>query len=389
MSRKWFGCGAAALAVAIFVGAPAHAQEVFKLGFLGGLTGYLAPYDQPSLDGLQFGVEQTNAAGGLQGKMKIELISRDMRSETAEAAVIAQELIGQGVHFLIVPCDVDPAVAAGQIAAAAGIPAMSSCASTPTLPGIVGEYMFSNYTADNLQAAALADYAVKQGYKNAFVMLSKDTPYTQKLPEYFADVFQKKGGALAGTVEYKMSQQDFAAEVTKLKALSPAPDVIMTSAYEPDFPAFIKALRAAGIATPVLGSDAIDSPTTLALGEVAEGVVFSNAGFAVADSPLAKFNAEYKAAKGKEPETVYVATGYDMIKVLDAAVAASGGKIDGKSLRDAVDGLDSVPVSTGRMTFKGMNRVPLRTVALNRVTAGAKTLVELVTPAPGDVPPAQ
>ena len=91
--------------------------------------------------------------------MKIELISRDMRSETAEAAVIAQELVGLGVNFLVVPCDLDPAVAAGQIAAAAGIPAMSSCASTPTLPGIVGEYMFSNYTADNLQAAALANYA--------------------------------------------------------------------------------------------------------------------------------------------------------------------------------------------------------------------------------------
>src|SRR4029078_12994553 len=122
------------------------------------------------------------------------------------------------------PCDVDPAVAAGQISAAASIPAMSSCASTPTLPGIVGDYMFSNYTADNLQAAALGDYAVKQGYKNAFIMLSKDTPYTQKLPEYFIEVFKKKGGTVAGIVEYKMGQQDFAAEVTKIKGLSPAPD---------------------------------------------------------------------------------------------------------------------------------------------------------------------
>ena len=389
MFRKTIRFGIAAFALAAVLAGPAQAQEVFKLGFLGGLTGYLAPYDQPSLDGVQFGVDEANAAGGLTGKIKIELISRDMRSETAESAVIAQELVGQGVNFLIVPCDVDPAVAAGQIAAAAGIPAMSSCASTPTLPGIVGEFMFSNYTADNLQAAALGDFAIKQGYKNALVLLSKDTPYTQKLPEYFAQVFQKKGGTIAATMEYKMGQQDFAAEVTKIKALSPAPDVIMTSAYEPDFPAFIKALRAAGIATPVLGSDGIDSPTTLALGDVAEGVVFTNAGFAVEGSPLAKFYADYKAAKGKEPETVYVATGYDIVKILDAAVAATGGKLDGQSLRDAVDNLENVAVSTGTMTYKGMNRVPLRTVALNKVTGGAKELVELVNPAAEDVPPAQ
>ena len=249
--------------------------------------------------------------------------------------------------------------------------------------------MFSNYTADNLQAAALANYAIEQGYKNALVLLSKDTPYTQKLPEYFAQAFQAKGGKVVDTIDYKTGQQDFAVEVTKIKALSPAPDVIMTSAYEPDFPAFIKALRAAGITTPVLGPDGIDSPTTLALGDVAEGVVFSNAGFVVEGSPLAKFYADFKAAKGKEPETVFVATGYDIIKLLDAAVGASGGKIDGKSLRDAVDGLENVNVSTGTMTFKGMNRVPLRSVTLNKVTGGTKALVQQVTPAPGDVPPAQ
>lgn len=389
MFRKHLRLGIAAFALTAALAGAAQAEETFKLGYIGGLTGYLAPYDQPSLDGVQFGVDELNKAGGFGGKIKIELISRDMRSETAETPVLAQELVGQGINFLIAPCDVDPAVAAGQIAAAAGIPAMTSCASTPTLPGIVGDYMFSNYTADNLQAAVLADYAVKQGYKSALLLLSKDTPYTQKLPEYFGQVFEKKGGKLAGIVEFKMGQQDFAAEVTKIKALSPAPDVIMTAAYEPDFPAFIKALRAAGITTPVLGADALDSPTTLALGDVAEGVVFTNAGFTAEGSALAKFYADYKAAKGKEPETVYVATGYDMVKVLDAAVVASGGKIDGKSLRDAVDGLENVQVATGTMTYKGMNRVPLRSVALNKVTGGKKTLVEIVTPKPEDVPPAQ
>lgn len=381
--------GIGAMALSLVLAGSALAEDTFKLGFIGGLTGYLAPYDQPSLDGVQFGVDEINAKGGIQGKMKVELLSRDMRSETASAAVMAQELVSEGVNFLIVPCDVDPAVAAGQIAAAASIPAMSSCASTPTLPSIAGEFMFSNYTADNLQAAALAGYAIEQGYKTALILLSKDTPYTQKLPEYFAQAFEKKGGKLLDSIEYKMGQQDFAVEVTKIKAMSPAPDVIMTAAYEPDFPAFIKALRAAGITAPVLGSDGIDSPTTLALGDVAEGVVFSNAGFVVEGSPLAKFYADFKAAKGRDPETVFVATGYDIIKLLDAAVGATGGKIDGKSLRDAVDGLENVQVSTGTMTFKGMNRVPLRNVALNKVTGGTKTLVKEVTLTAADVPPAQ
>ena len=75
------------------------------------------------------------------------------------------------------------------LASAREIPTIAPCASTPTLPGVVGDYMFANYTADNLQGAALADFAVQQGYKTALILLSKDTPYTEKLPLYFAKVF--------------------------------------------------------------------------------------------------------------------------------------------------------------------------------------------------------
>ena len=41
-------------------------------------------------------------------------------------------------------------------------------------------------------------------------------------------------------------QPDFSAEVTNIKGLAEKPDLIMTAAYEPDFPAFIQQLRAAG-----------------------------------------------------------------------------------------------------------------------------------------------
>jgi len=371
------------------MGIGAAQAETLKIGFVGAQTGYLAPYDQPSLAGVELAVKQINAAGGIGGNMPIELITRDMRSETSEAAREAQELIDEGVSVLITPCDVDPSVAAGQIAQAANVPAISSCASTPTLPAIVGEYMFSNYTADNLQAAALASYATEQGYKTALILISRDTPYTHKLPEYFGQAFANKGGSLLATVEFKMGQQDFSAEVTRIKEIDPLPDVIMTSAYEPDFPAFIKQLRAAGIATPVLGSDGIDSPTTLSLGDVAEGVVFSNAGFPTPGSPLATFYELYKGEHGAEPDTIFIATGYDLMKIIEAAVMATGGSTDGAALRDAIDNLENVQGATGAITYKGANRVPLRSVALNMVKGGQKVHVADVTPAAADVPAPQ
>ena len=156
------GIRAAAIAAAVVASAPAStlADDVLKIGFAGGFTGYLAPYDQPTLQGVQLAVDEINKAGGIDGKLKLEVITRDMRSEIAQSAVMAQELVDQGIAVMLAPCDVDPAVAAGQIAQASGIPTIAPCASTPTLPGIVGDYMFANYTADNLQGTVLADFAM-------------------------------------------------------------------------------------------------------------------------------------------------------------------------------------------------------------------------------------
>ena len=376
---------AAALCILASAGAgQAAAESALKIGYAGGFTGYLAPYDQPSLKGVQLAVDELNATGGVNGAM-VELVVKDTRSDTAQAAVVAQELVDEGVAAMIVSCDLDPAVASGAIAQAARVPAASSCASTPTLPAAVGEYMFSNYTADNLQGTVLARYAREQGHANAYILLSRDSSYTEKLPEYFGEAFESMGGKVVAVGEYTMGQQDFSVEVTKIKGLDPAPDVIQTSAYEPDFPAFLTQLRAAGIATPVLGSDGIDSPTTFGLGDIADGVVFSNAGFASPGSALEAFETAYEAKYGEPNDTIFTATGYDLMKVIAAAVT-SAGSTDGPAIRDAWDGLENVQVATGTITYKGRGRVPVRVVALNRVSGGEREHVGDYSPDPSMIP---
>ena len=377
---------AAALLLGLAVPDAARADgHAFVLGYAGGFTGYLAPYDQPSLKGVRLAVDEINGAGGIGGTMPIELVVKDTRTDTAQASIAAQELVDDGVHAMIVSCDVDPAIASGVVAQANEIPAVSSCASTPTLPAAVGSYMFLNYTADNLQGAVLAGYAREQGWDNAYVLLSRDTPYTEKLPEYFAEAFRTLGGNVVAIGEYAFGQQDFAAEVTRIGGLEPRPDVIQTSAYEPDFPAFIKQLRAAGIDTPVLGSDGIDSPTTFGLGEVAEGVVFSNAGFPSPGSPLEAYERAYLEKYGEPNDTIFSATGYDIVKFVAAAVEAAG-TVDGAALRDAIDNLEDVQVATGTITFKGQDRVAVRVVALNRVVGGERVHVGDYSPDPAIIP---
>lgn len=386
------GVCALAIAFGMTASATSQAEEAIVIGFGGGLTGYLAYYDGLTKNGAQMAVDEINAAGGIAGKYMIDFQVKDVRSEAPASATAGNEFVAGGAKALIAPCDVDPAIAFGQPAQQAGIPVIAPCASTPTLASAVGDFMFQIYPSDNLQAAVLARYAHEQGYKNVYVLLSADTPYAEKLPLYFAEAFEKMGGKLLGKGTYTFGQQDFSAEVTNIKNLSPQPDVIMTSAYEPDFPAFIKQLRAAGIAAPVLGSDGIDSPTTLALGDVAEGVVFSTAGYPTPGGSLEKLYSDYVAKYGGNVTTdtsPYIATAYEAVKLVAAAIEKAG-SVDSKAIRDALDGItDFAGVTGSKITLAGTNRIALRDVTLVRVEKGAKALVKILRPDAADVPAPQ
>jgi len=247
-----------------------------------------------------------------------------------------------------------------------------------------GDYMFANFPGDNVQATVSAEWAHKQGFKVAYILYSPDIQYTT-LPLYFGDVFKALGGVVASEGSYSMGQQDFSAEVTKIKSLSPAPDVIMTSAYEPDFPAFIRQLRSAGVTAQIIGSDGIDSPTTFSLGEPAEGLVFTTAGYATPGSPLEAFNTKYKAKYGKESETVFNAIGYDLVKVIEAGVQTAG-TTDSEAICTAVANLENVQGATSTITYKGTSGMPVRQVSLVRVKDGKREFLGQPTPTLALVP---
>lgn len=357
--------------------APAQAEDL-RIGAAVSMTGRFAYSDVPAIEGAQVAIDQINAKGGIDGKYKIDLSIKDGRSDPAHTVVAAQALLDNGVDVMFLPADADPAIGAGLLATKAKVPAFTTVASSPTLPLSAGEYMFGNFPGDNLQTAVSAQYAHDQGYETAYLLYSPDSSYTQ-LPLYFKEAFEKLGGEVVGEAVYSLGQQDFGTTVTQIGALDPAPDVIMTGAYEPDFPSFIKQLRAAGIDIPLIGSDGIDSATTFSLGDVVDGVVYTTAGFAKDDNALSQFYAAYEEKFGRESETIYTALGYDLVKIVEAAVEEAG-TLDGEALRDAIANLSGVEGAVGSITYKGTDRVPLREVSLVRIQDGKRELVSQTVP---------
>jgi branched-chain amino acid transport system substrate-binding protein len=362
----------------------AYAQDKLVIGAAISKTGWNAPYDSPVMDGFAVAMDEINANGGIAGKYKVEVVTRDNRSDNAQNAIVTQDLLDQGVGMMLVACDSSMVHATAALILAAKIPAISTCSSSPTLPMTGKGYIFANAVTDNVQGAAQAEYANSQGYKNAYLLRSPDIEYTQ-MPLYFKEAFEKLGGKVIGESIYALNQPDFSAEVTKIKALDPQPDVIVTSAFEPDFPAFIRQLRGAGVKIPVVCGDGIDSPTTFALGDVVEGVVFTSSGFAAPGSPMAAYQEKYKAKFGKAPESIMDALGYDLAKVIEAAVTKAD-SVEPEKIRAALADLTDVQGATAVISYKGGNGTPTRPVNVLRIVNNARTLVSQKAPDPAIIP---
>jgi branched-chain amino acid transport system substrate-binding protein len=363
---------------------PAEAQDKLVIGAAIAKTGWNAPYDSPVMDGFAVALDEFNQAGGIAGKFKVEVITADNRSDNAQNAIATQDLIDQGAQLLFATCDSSMVHAAAQIIVDAKIPAISTCSSSPTLPITGHGYIFANAVTDNVQGAAQATYAYETGYRKAYLLQSPDIEYTL-MPSYFADAFKKLGGDVVGEGTYALGQPDFSAEVTKIKQMNPQPDVIVTSAFEPDFPAFIRQLRGAGVQIPMVVGDGIDSPTTFALGDIVEGVVFTSSGFAEPGSPMAAYQDKYQAKYGKPPESIMDALGYDLAKIVEAAVTAAD-STDPQKVRDALADLQDVQGATATISYKGGNGTPTRPVAVIRIEGGKRVLVSRKSPDPAIVP---
>ena len=319
--------------------------KVFKIGYSADLSDGYSSYDTPILQGVEYAIEEINAAGGVNG-MTLELEYKDNKNDKALSIQTAQELINGGAQYMVGTTS-DNVTAINRLATAKQIPSDTGDGTAPNLPRDNGDYSFQYIMGDNLQAAAMANYCYTDlGYRTAYLLRSLDVAYTANLPTYFTDVFGKLGGSIVGTADYKLGAGDFSAQVTKIQNANPKPDMIYTPMFMPDTPVFLKQLKAAGVDIPVVTSDGNDTPDILTAGpEALNGMILTTFAYPEPGTSLADFYASYKAKTGADPETVIVANGYDLIQVLKAGLEKSGGE-GGTALRDAIANLSGIKLST-------------------------------------------
>src|SRR5262249_62177622 len=114
-------------------------------------------------------------------------------------------------------------------------------------------------------------------------------------------------------------------------------------------------------------------------------VVFTSSGFAEPGSPMAAFQDKYQAKFGKPPESIMDALGYDLGKIVEAAVTQAN-STDPQKIRDALANLENVQGATATISYKGGSGSPTRPGAGVRIPNGKRALVSRKPPEPATAP---
>lgn len=337
---------AALVAGSAFGGGRTSKGNEIVIGISAAKTGILAPYDLQAAQLFQLRIDQINAAGGVLGK-KIKVQWIDTKSDKALAATNAEELISKSASVIIATCDFDFSFPAINAAHGHKVPGIALCASSPKVatPAIVGPFGGSMGLGSDAEGSAMAEWLRKNRPQLKRVYVFKDTSleYSKATADYFRARWLQLGGTVCGddTFVGGTASLDLSSQVTRLRGKVGGCDAIFDGSWQPYGSQLIRAVRDAGIKTPIATNASVNGTLVQQVGGnvsdlYTEGFVCLPTYCAGTQTPLIKTVAgQFKAKYGQAIGNHYATRGYDLANAVVAAIKKAG-STDGTKIADAL-----------------------------------------------------
>jgi branched-chain amino acid transport system substrate-binding protein len=345
-----------AFSLALGTATQASAEEII-IGAATSFSGWMAAFDTNPTRAAQLAVEEINAKGGLLGNT-LKFVHIDTKTDQAETARAAQELVAQGAKMIMVACDFDIGAPAALVAQQAGVLAISSCGADDKLGDLtIGNNVFTMATEADGTGRMLADWAYnKQGWKSAYVLLDTFIQYDKSLCAGFVERWRELAGADSIVLEdeFKNSDVTVSSQISRYQALGKPADLMMLCSVPPGLASTIRQFRSAGIDIPVLAGAGGDSSSWYsAVPGLSNYFYLSNSADAGVEDPRPanrEFFERYKAAYGEFPASGQGITGYSVVEAWSRAVEKAG-SIETDAVRTALESFTNEDLLVGPTTF--------------------------------------
>lgn len=273
-------------------GEQAASGDTIKIGTLYPLSGDVAAIGNNIMRGIEFAVEEINAAGGVKGQ-KLEIVKGDTQGDSKIAMSEAERLITQeNVVAILGAYQSGVTEVVSQTTESYQVPMVTAISTADQLTTHDYEYFFrmapSNMMFLRDMVQYLADLKDEAGKEIKTIAVCADNTLlgqeTSKWAQYWAD---QNGIEFLGEVLYTKGAADLSTEVLQLKSMNP--DALVVDNYISDGILLTKTMAEQGYKPEVMIAKAtayIDPSYIPAVGAAANGI-----------TTAAEFN---PGAKGKE-----------------------------------------------------------------------------------------
>lgn len=310
---------AAAMAVSAFALPVQAADETFKIGGIGPMTGAAAVYGNAVMNSIQIAVDEINEAGGING-FQVEFNPQDDEHDAEKSVNAYNTLKDWGMDVLLGTVTSAPCIAVEAEAANDNMFLLTPSATA--IESISGENAFRVCFADPAQGTASAKYIGenKLAEKVAVIYDSSDVYSAGIYGAFQAEAQNQPFEIVAAEAFTADSKTDFSVQLQKAK--DAGADMVFVPFYYNEIALVLKQASDMGFAPKWFGVDGMDGILSLEGFDtsLAEGVTLLTPFSATAeDEKTQSFVNKYKEQFGEVPNQ-FGADAYDGMYIIKAAL---------------------------------------------------------------------
>lgn len=339
------GVVAAGLGIAATV---AQAADPIKIGVSLPLTGDWAEYGDFIKKSINMVVDQTNEAGGVDGR-KVELLISDSRGDPKESVLIAEKFVADpAVLAVIGDFSSSSSMAAAPIFEKAGMSQVSPTSSHPDFTTL-GKNMFRVIGTQATEGPFNAQWAVDGFDAKTVATLYINNDWGVAANKYFTEAITEMGGTVVAQEAFAPGEKDFSSVMSKIKRANP--DVLYLPVFYADGAAIMSQARRLRYAPTVLSTGSLYSEKLIEQGgKSVEGLMTSVAYFPDNPSPVSQAFTKAFQERYDQTPNMFAAVGFDAATLVVAALKKSGAT-DRASVAPALESLGGLTGVTGDFDY--------------------------------------
>ena len=354
--KVWIWAVAVALVVSFSLGCTRNKAggNSIKVGVVLPITGREAKPGQYQREGIDLAIKQINQNGGvmvkeLGKKLPLQEVFYDDSSDQAKSASLAERAMSSDEVIAVLGAY---STALGEAESVMPdryqTPWITTGPAATTIFNHGYQYTFGTLSPTNLLGSTTAEYLgslvdqskLKKGLKIAMALENTDhgvdygngiKQWIQDHPGYFNVVFSEN---------FDLGSPDFSGLLQKVKGARA--DIFLADAHLQDYITMHRQYLQSGMRHQMISYGA-RGPEADARKAMGDGVDYIFAGIWWSRNlpypQVKKFNEDYKAFTGHEPDSWYPATAYDAMRVLASAIE-SAGTLNKTAIRDALKKVD-------------------------------------------------